>query len=102
MGIRKSFCTFSSARFYFVQALPLLLLSQAAHAADLEQTLRNLVSAFTGRLLPIVALGFLGKNIFAHVQGDPNAKNETIRVVIAIACLLGLGGVWNFITTQVR
>ena len=86
----------------FAQTLSLLLLTSSAHAADLEQTLRNLVSAFTGRLLPIVALGFVGKNIFAHIQGDPNARNETIRVIIATACLLGLGGVWAYINAQVR
>ena len=80
----------------------LLLVPLAAHAADLEQTLRNLVSAFTGRILPILALGYLGKNIFSHVTGDPNAKNESVRVVVAIACLLGLAGVWNFIASQAR
>ena len=73
-----------------------------ALAADLEGTLRNLVSAFTGRILPILALGYLGKNIFSHIAGDPNAKAETARVVIAIACLLGLAGVWNFIASQAR
>ena len=73
-----------------------------AHAADLEGTLRNLVTAFTGRILPIVAIGYLGKNIFAHIQGDPNAKDQTIRVVVAIACLIGISGVWSFITSQVR
>jgi len=76
--------------------------AQIAFAADLEGTLRNLVSAFTGRLLPILALGYLGKNIFGHISGDPNAKNESARVVIGIACLLGLAGVWNFISSQAR
>jgi hypothetical protein len=84
-----------------VVALALLLPSFAV-AADLEGTLRNLVTAFTGRILPIVAIGYLGKNIFAHIQGDPNAKDQTIRVVIAIACLIGISGVWSFITSQVR
>jgi hypothetical protein len=78
------------------------LVPQLAFAADLEGTLNNLVKAFTGRILPIVAVGYLGKNIFAHIQGDPNAKHETVRVVVAIACLLGLTGVWNFISSQVR
>jgi hypothetical protein len=73
-----------------------------AHAADLEGTLRNLVTAFTGRILPIVAIAYLGKNIFAHIQGDPTAKEQTYRVVIAIACLIGISGVWSFITSQVR
>ena len=79
-----------------------LLSPQIAHAAELEQTLRNLVTAFTGRILPILSLGYLGKNIFSHIQGDPNAKHETVRVVIATACLLGLTGVWNFISQQAR
>ena len=73
-----------------------------ALAADLEGTLRNLVTAFTGRILPIVAIGYLGKNIFAHIQGDPMAKDQTVRVVVAIACLIGISGVWAFITSQVR
>jgi hypothetical protein len=75
---------------------------ELAFAADLEGTLRNLVAAFTGRILPIVALGYLGKNIFSHIQGDPNARHETIRVVIAIACLIGLNGVWSYIAQQAR
>lgn len=79
-----------------------LAIPEVAFAADLEQTMRNLVGAFTGRLLPILAMGYLGKNIFAHIQCDPNAKNETIRVVIAIACLIGLAGVWNYIGQQAR
>ncbi|MBL7716956.1 MAG: hypothetical protein JNL01_15945 [Bdellovibrionales bacterium] len=79
-----------------------ILVHNTAHAADIEQTLRNLVGVFTGRLLPILALGYLGKNVFSHIQGDPNAKNETIRVVVAIACLIGLAGVWNLINQQVR
>ncbi|MCC7441307.1 MAG: hypothetical protein IT285_06730 [Bdellovibrionales bacterium] len=83
-------------------ALVCLLAPSVAYAADLEQTLRNLVTAFTGRILPILALGYLGKNAFSHITGDPNAKNESIRVVIAIACLLGLSGVWNFIASQTR
>ncbi len=78
------------------------LLPGLAEAADLEGTLRNLVTAFTGRILPVVAIGYLGKNIFAHIQGDPNAKDQTIRVVVAIACLIGISGVWSFITSQVR
>lgn len=87
---------------WLVLASTCLLDSPWAQASDLEGTLRNLVSAFTGRILPVLSLGYLGKNIFSHVTGDPNAKHETIRVVIAIACLLGLAGVWNFIASQSR
>jgi len=79
-----------------------LMFPAATQAADIEGTLRNLVTAFTGRILPIVAIGYLGKNIFAHIQGDPTAKEQTYRVVIAIACLIGISGVWSFITSQVR
>ena len=83
-------------------AVLMFLDSPTVNAADLEQTLRNLVTAFTGRLLPILAMGYLGKNIFAHVTGDPNARNDSVRVVIATACLLGLAGVWSFIQQQAR
>jgi hypothetical protein len=80
----------------------LILVPEFAFAGDLEGTLRNLVTAVTGRLLPILAMGYLAKNIFGHIQGDPNAKNDTIRVVVAIACLLALSGVWSFISQQAR
>jgi hypothetical protein len=80
----------------------LILIPSTAFAADLEGTLRNLVTAFTGRILPVLALGYLGKNLFSHITGDPNAKHESVRVVVAIACLLGLSGVWNFIASQAR
>jgi len=73
-----------------------------AHAADLEGTLRNLVTAVTSRILPTLALGYLAKNIFGHIQGDPNAKQETPKVVIAIACLLALSSVWSFIGQSIR
>lgn len=79
-----------------------LFYADVASAATLEGTLSNLVNAFVGRILPILALGYLGKNIFAHVQGDPNAKNETARVVIASALLLGINAVWSYIREQVR
>ncbi len=79
-----------------------LVVPSFAHAAELEGTLRNLVTAFTGRILPVLALGYLGKNIFSHVSGDPNAKQESVRVVLGIACLLGLSGVWSFIASQAR
>jgi Kef-type K+ transport system membrane component KefB len=91
-----------SARFRSVCISILALTPVLAHAADLEGTLRNLVTAVTGRLLPILALGYLAKNIFAHIQSDPNAKQETFRVVIAIVCLLGLSSVWSFLSQQVR
>ena len=71
-------------------------------AADFEQSLKNLVTSVTGRIFPIIALLFLSKNIMAHVSGDPNAKNDTFRVVVGIVCLLGLAGVWNFLAQQVR
>ena len=73
-----------------------------ANAASLEGTLQNLVNAFVGRLLPIVALGYLGKNIFGHIQGDMNARTETVRVVIATACLIAINAVWSYINQQVR
>ncbi len=82
--------------------LALFLTSTVALASDLEGTLQNLVNAFVGRLLPIVSLGYLGKNIFGHIQGDPNARQETIRVVIAIACLIAINGVWSYISQQAR
>lgn len=73
-----------------------------AHAATVESILSNLVSAFVSRILPIMAMGYLGKNIFGHIQSDPNAKMETTRVVTAIACLIGIQAVWSYIQQQVR
>lgn len=72
------------------------------YAANLEGTLQNLVNAFVGRILPILALGYLGKNIFGHIQGDPNARQETVRVVLSIAFLIGINAVWSYIQQQVR
>lgn len=93
---------FDVREYLLTPSISFLLLPTLAYAADLEQTSKNLVNVFVGRLLPIWALGYLGKNIFSHIQGDPNAKHETIRVVIAITCLIGINGVWNLITQQVR
>lgn len=79
-----------------------LLLPSFAQAANLEGTLQNLVNAFVGKILPIFSLGYLGKNIFAHISGDPNARHETVRVVVAIACLIGINAVWSYIGSTVR
>ncbi len=79
-----------------------LLFPELAFSASVEGTLQSLVNAFVGRILPILALAYLGKNIFGHIQGDMNAKQDTARVVIAIALLLGINGVWAFIQGQVK
>lgn len=79
-----------------------LLFPALADAASLEGTLSSLVSSFVSRLLPILALGYLGKNIFGHIQNDPNAKVETPRVVIACAMLLAINAVWSYIQGNIR
>ncbi len=73
-----------------------------AEAASLEGTLSSLVTSFVARILPILALGYLGKNIFAHIQADPNARNDTPRIVIACVCLLAINAVWAYIRDNVR
>jgi hypothetical protein len=90
-----------SIRVIFYSALGVLF-PFMANAASLEGTLSSLVSSFLSRILPILALGYLGKNIFGHIQNDPNAKNETPRVVIACAMLLAINGVWSFIQSNIR
>lgn len=80
----------------------LLLFPALAGAANLESSLESLVSSVVGRILPILALGYLGKNIFGHIQGDPNAKRETANVAIAVVALLGINGVWTWLKSQVR
>lgn len=78
-------------------AIPLI-----AEAANFEATLESLVNSIVSRILPILALGYVGKNIFAHIQGDPNAKKETAQVVVAAVALLGIQGVWSWLRSQVR
>lgn len=73
-----------------------------AFAANLEASLENLVNALLTRILPILALGYLGKNIFGHIQGDPEAKRQTPSIVISIIALLGINGVWAWLKAQVR
>ena len=87
---------------YINLVILLMLSSQTANAAEFESALKNLVDSFTGRILPILSLGYLAKNIFGHIKGDPIAKEETVRVVVAIVCLLGLNGVWAYISKQAR
>lgn len=83
--------------FVFVLVFPVI-----AQAATLESILTNVVNAFVARVLPILSVGYLAKNIFGHIQSDPNAKQETTRVVIAVACLIGIQSVWSYIQQQVR
>jgi hypothetical protein len=80
----------------------LFLLPNLAQAEDLESSLKSLVSSLVGRILPTLALGYLGKNIFGHIQGDPNAKRETASIAIAIVALLCINGVWAWLRSQVK
>lgn len=75
---------------------------EIAQAENFESSLQSLVTALTGRILPILALGYVGKNIFGHIQGDPNAKRETAHVAIAVVALMGINGVWSWLRSQVR
>ncbi|MGK5088562.1 hypothetical protein WDW86_13470 [Bdellovibrionota bacterium FG-2] len=73
-----------------------------ASAASFEGSLQNLVSSVVGRILPIVALLFVGKNIFAHIQNEPDATQESVRVSLGVVALLGINGVWGWLQGQVR
>jgi hypothetical protein len=72
------------------------------YGANFEATLESLVNSVVSRLLPILALGYVGKNIFGHIQGDPNSKRETAQVAVAVVALLGIQGVWSWLRSQVR
>jgi len=76
--------------------------SSLAHALGLEGSLQSLVGGVVGRILPILALGFVGKNIFNHIQNDPDAGRESIRVAISVVMLLGINGVWSWLQSNVR
>ena len=80
-----------------LSAFPLL-----TEGASFEATLESLVNSIVSRILPILSLGYVGKNIFSHIQGDPNAKRETAQVVVAVVALLGIQGVWSWLRAQVR
>lgn len=87
---------------YFYYVFLFWLTPVIALAANFEASLDSLVSATVGRILPTIALGYVGKNIFGHIQGDPNAKRETASVAIAVVALLGINGVWAWLKSQVR
>ena len=82
--------------------LSVLGLVNVAQAASFEGTLQSLVNGFIGRILPILALGYLGKNIFEHIQADPNAGRNSVRVVVATVSLIGINAVWAWIQDKVR
>ena len=54
-----------------VLTIALLALPSPAHAAGLESSLQSLVGGVVGRILPILALFFVGKNIFDHIRASP-------------------------------
>lgn len=80
----------------------ILLAPNLAHAANFEASIQSLVNAFVGKILPILALGYVGKNIFTHIQGDPEARRESVQVAIAVVALLGINGVWAWLRGNVR
>lgn len=76
--------------------------ARISQAASLEGSLNALVQGFIGKILPILALGYLGKNIFEHITADPNAGRNSVRVVVATVCLIGVNAVWTWIQDKVR
>jgi hypothetical protein len=88
--------------FRYSYVLWLGLFPLVCEAANFEATLESLVNSIVSRILPILSLGYVGKNIFSHVQGDPNAKRETAQVAVAVVALLGIQGVWAWLRSQVR
>lgn len=83
-------------------AIAAALFPALSYGANFEATLESLVNSVVSRILPILALGYVGKNIFCHIQGDPNAKRETAQVAVAVVALLGIQGVWAWLRSQVR
>jgi hypothetical protein len=79
-----------------------LLSPSVAHAASFEGSLQSLVGAVVGRIMPILSLGFVGKNIFSHIQNDPEAGRESVRVAVGVVMLLGVNGVWAWLQAHVR
>jgi len=70
--------------------------------ADFEGTLSNLVNSIVGRILPIFAMGYVGKNIFGHIQGNPLATQESLRVGLGVVSLIAIRSVWAFLQSQAR
>lgn len=89
-------------RTFYVLVLGAALLPEWARAASFEGTLQSLVNGFVGRILPILALGYLGKNIFEHIQNDPNAGRNTVRVAVAVVSLMGINAVWGWLADKIR
>jgi|GEM_PF-3208268 len=79
-----------------------IFFENVSHAASLEGSLQSLVNGLVNKILPVLSLGYVGKNIFAHIQNDPEASRESIRVSIAVVALLGLSGVWSWLQGHVR
>ncbi len=77
-------------------------LSTPSYAASFEGTLSALVNGFVGKILPILSLGYLGKNIFEHIQNDPNAGKNSVRVTVALVALIGINAVWAWVQDKVR
>ena len=78
------------------------LFPELVFAANFETSLQSLVTAVIGRILPILSLGYVGKNIFAHIQNEPDAGRESIRVAVAVVSLLGINGVWSWLSSNVH
>lgn len=89
-------------RTQFILLYLVFFLPVTAQAANFESTLQSLVTSFVGRILPIVALGYVGKSVFSHVQGHPDARRESIQVALGVVALLGINGLWAWLKSQVR
>lgn len=78
------------------------LLSRDAQAASFEGSLRNLITSITTVILPTISVGYIAWNGFEYIRGNPDARNNTQRILIGVICLLGVNGVWSWLKAQIQ
>jgi hypothetical protein len=73
-----------------------------AFAASFEGSIQSLVNSVLTRILPMIALYYVGETALAYIQNKPDAKDKVGRVSVGTIALLGINGVWAWLQSHVR
>ena len=70
--------------------------------ADLEGSVKNVLSFCTDKLFPLFVLFYLGYAGVAFASKAPDAKDRLTHAVIGAVIVLGLKLIWEFLKGQIH
>ena len=82
--------------------ISVILIPTSAFAVGFESSLQSLVNGVLGKIMPLIALYYVGEAAVSYIQSRPDAKDKVGRVAVGSIALLGVNGVWAWLQSHVR